>query len=249
MKKVLLFFTLGLFFNFSIAQYAGQVASNMAGAGAQTASAGAIATLDGSINEMGTRRMNSSIKEFHGSPYTSNDFAPTSMFYGDEFLGKVYYRYNAFNEEVEIKKTILPEEKIKSLGRDKALKILVDGKKMGFKTFIDVKGRTLNGYLTELVQGETYDLYRRINVKYTEGQKAQNSFIKAIPNRFSHFTEYYFQQKGVNRMDEISLKNGKLLKLVKEEDKEKLKVFLKENDLNIKDENDLIKVFEFLNKV
>ena len=70
-------------------------------------------------------------------------------------------------------------------------------------TFIDKGGNTMNGYLTQLVNGEHYDLFRRVHVKFTEGAPAQNSFVKAIPSRFSQFTEYYIQKKGVDRVDEL----------------------------------------------
>ena len=39
-----------------------------------------------------------------GSPYTSNSFSPTTLYLKDEKIGDIYYRYNALNEEVEIKK-------------------------------------------------------------------------------------------------------------------------------------------------
>ena len=96
--------------------------------------------------------------------------------------------------------------------------------------------------------GSKYDLYERTLVKFTEGQPAQNSFVAAIPSRFSKFTEYYFQKKGVNKINQIPQRNGKMLKLFEGSTKQDLKEYLKANDLNIKNEPDLIKVFEYLNK-
>lgn len=125
---------------------------------------------------------------------------------------------------------------------------MVNGKPMGFATFIDKKGNTLNGYLTTVLDGKTYDLYKRVNVKFTEGQKAQNSFVKAVPNRFTHFIEYYYQEKGVNRIDEIPSKTNKIAKLFKEPLKSELKNYIKDNNLDVKGESDLIKVFNYLNE-
>lgn len=183
-----------------------------------------------------------------GSPYTSNTFSPTPLYYKEEKVGNIFYRYNALNEEIEIMKANVEGETIQSLARDKELNIRPNGKKMSFKTFVTSKKRTTNGYLTELVDGEEYDLFKRIHVKYTAATASQNSFVKAIPARFSKFTEYYMQKNGVSRMDEVLPKKGKLLKLLDGPKKDALKEFLKENNLNLKDEADLIKVFEFLNK-
>lgn len=84
-------------------------------------------------------------------------------------------------------------------------------------------------------------------MKFTEGQKAQNSFVLAVPNRFTHFIEYYYQQEGVDRIDELKSTNSGLLKILPADAKGAMKTYLKKQDLNMKEEQDLIKAFEFLN--
>jgi hypothetical protein len=232
--------------SWSYGQYAGQTATNMS-AGDGGLGGGEIAALLGPISENKSKNKDL-YANFQGSPYTSNEFAMTTMFYGDENLGKIYYRYNALNGEVEIKNSLRESEQIKSLSRDKKVSILVDGNRMSFMTFITSKQKTLNGYLATLSGDGTYKLFKRIHVKFTEGKAAPNSFVKAVPSRFSQFTEYYLQKDGVNRIDEIPLKNSKLVKLVDESKRMDLKNHLKKNSLNIKNEADLIKAFQFLNK-
>jgi hypothetical protein len=231
--------------NFSYGQYAGQTATNMS-AGDGGLGGGEIATLLGPISQ--NKDKNKDLyADFQGSPYTTNEFAMTTMFYGDENLGKIYYRYNALNEEIEIKNSLRESEGIKSLSRDKKISILVDGNKMRFMTFVTSKDKTLNGYLSILSDNGQYKLFKRTNIKFTEGKAAANSFVKAVPARFSQFIEYYFQKEGVNRIDEIPLKNSKLLKLMDSSEREGLKKYLKDNSLNIKEEADLIRAFDFLN--
>ena len=231
--------------SFSYGQYAGQTATNMS-AGDGGLGGGEIAALLGPISENKSKNKDLYV-DFQGSPYTSNEFAMTSMYYGDENLGKIYYRYNALNGEIEIKNSERESEEIKSLSRDKKVSILVDGKKMSFMTFVTAKDNTLNGYLIALNVTGSFKLLKRTHVKYTEGKPAPNSFVKAVPSRFAQYTEYYFHKEGVNRIDEIPLKNGKLLKLIDASKREGLKKFLKENSLNIKEEADLIQAFNFLN--
>lgn len=246
-KTILSLFSLLFIGSFANAQFSGQVATNMGGGGAsQGGAAGAIAMLLGPINEASQKR-SFNLDDFQGSPYTNNSFAPAQLYYKDENMGTIFYRYNALNEEVEVKQSI-DEKGIRALGRDKNIVLVKSGDPMSFHTFVDKGGSTLNGYLTQLVEGENFDLYRRIRVKYTEGQKAQNSFVKAVPAKFSQFTEYFVQKKGVNRIDEIATKKGKILKIAGSENKDALKSYIKENDLDVKEEQDLIKVFEFLNQ-
>ena len=62
------------------------------------------------------------------------------------------------------------------------------------------------------------------------------------------FTEYYIELEGRNRIDELEIKNKKLLKLVEESERESLKLYLKENVIKIKNEQDIISVLSYLNK-
>lgn len=229
------------------AQYSGQVPTNMGGASQNAAAGAAIANFLGPVNEAYQKRREIDLDKFQGSPYTSNTFAPTILKYNDEVVGNIYYRYNALNEEIEIKKTSSEDEPYKALVKDKEVSLLINAKSLSFKTFVTEKNETINGYLTLLQKGNTYDLYQRTLVKFTEGQPAQNSFVAAVPSRFTKFTEYYFQKDGVNRIDQIPQKNKKLLKLIDASKREDLKIFLKENNLNIKNERDLAKVFDYLN--
>lgn len=202
---------------------------------------------DGSLSENYSENTLLKNQYIQGSPYTSNSFSPTPLYYKDEPVGNIFYRYNALNEEVETRKTNSAGETIRSLAKDKELNLRPNGKKMSFKTFITSKNRTTNGYLTELVNGEDYDLYKRIHIKFTEAKAPKNSFTKAIPARFTKFTEFYVQKKGTSRIDELPLKKTKLLNLLDDSKKGAAKQFLKDNDINLKDEADMIKVFEFLN--
>ena len=130
--------------------------------------------------------------------------------------------------------------------RDKSINIRrLDGKLLSLKTFIDNSGLTQNGYLTLLSDGE-YKFYKRVDVKFTEGQKAQNSFVKAIPPRFSQFTEYYLEVPGRDRIDELVINNRKLLKLLPADKQKTVKTYLKEKKIKVKDEADVIAVLKWL---
>ncbi len=182
-----------------------------------------------------------------GSPYLNDKFVKTSMYYNGKFENNIYYRFNAYNQEIEIKAGVDAKEPILAINKDKKIAIEVNNKPMAFKTFVTSKDKTLNGYLIDLYEGEEYDLYKREYAIYSPGRPSPNSFLPPVPARFTNFTEYYFQKKGVDRIDEIVLNNRKLLKLLDGDIKAKTKAYLKDNNLNIKNEEDLIKVFEFLN--
>ncbi len=183
-----------------------------------------------------------------GSPYEYEDFKKGKIYYGDEFLADTYYRYNAFSNEIEVKQTLLKEEKHKALLADKELVLVpVNGQEMRFMTFITKKNKTKNGYLTLLYDGEQYKLYKHLSVKFTEAKPAANSMVNAIPSRFSHFIEYYLKEKNTDRIDEILPKKSAVLKLLPKELANEVKVHLKDSKLDLTEEQDLVNLFTFLN--
>ena len=185
--------------------------------------------------------------EIVGSPYLSEEFTKSKIFYGDEIMGDFLIRYNALNSEIEIKKTNLPEEKPKRLMADRKLRVKYRNRELRFTTYINKKEETKNGYLTRLVDGDNFKLYHRLAVKYSEGKKAANSMVSDIPSRFAHFEEYYYQKTGVNRIDYLYQSKGKFLKLFDKEQREIVQSFMKENKIDMDQEADLIRTFQFLN--
>jgi len=244
MKKII--FSLITLIHFGMqSQYTGQVLSSSS-AGGNANSLGQLETLMGPISERASRD-GDLIPNMSGSPYTSNQFQPGNVYYEDENTGKVYYRYNSYNQEIEIKQSNLKEEPIRGLGRDKKISLVSnDGKVLRFSTFIDKKGLTQNGYLTLLVEGD-YALYLRNTAKFTEGQKSPNSFVKATPPKFTQFSEYYLEVKGKNRVDEVEFKNKKFLKLLPDSVRSSTEAYLKKEKIKIKDLDDLKEVLQYLN--
>ena len=145
MKKYIYILVFAFGTNLALAQYSGQVASNLSSGGDTNAGVSAqISMLLGPATERGTKRVKN-YDNFQGSPYVADLFLPSTLFYKDENLGSIFYRHNALNEEIEIKKSNLEDENERGLARDKDISILVNGKKMSFKTFVTSKKRTLNG--------------------------------------------------------------------------------------------------------
>lgn len=185
-------------------------------------------------------------KNIDGSPYMDNIFNTAQLYYENEAIDKIYYRYNAYNEEIEIKERNLAEEPIKALGKDKKIRLLINGKPMSFKTFIDKNKHTKNGYLTLLNDGN-YKLYKHLKVVFKEAKKAENSFVKGSPAKFIQFTEYYLENEGGTKIQQIELNNKKIVALLEADKKVALKDFLKNKKIKIKNESNLIKAFEYLN--
>jgi len=182
-----------------------------------------------------------------GSPYSTANFVKSTLFYGEEPQGEFYVRYNALNSIIEIKKSALPEEEPKQLYADKEVSVKYLNKVLRFTTYINKKKETKNGYLSLLYDGKAYKLYYRLAVKYSEGKAAANSMVADIPSRYAHFEEFYYQKVGVDRIDYLPSSKGKFIKQFDKNLKEIIKNQIKEKNINLDNEDDLIKLFEFIN--
>lgn len=242
MKKTATILSLFLCSTVGFAQLAGQP-QNYSASGNQTEALYQYAL--GNIEESNkkTSYLDESIE---GSPYLSNDFKVTTLFYGEENQGTIYYRYNAYNEELEIKEQNLESEPIRALSKDKKIKILVKGKPMSFKTFTSKKGYTKNGYLTLLRDGN-YKLYHHLGVTFKDVKKPANSFEKGRPARFNQTDQYYFENKNGKTLSEIEFSNSKILDLVDDSERKAAAKFLKENKIKVKSMTEVYLLVDFLN--
>lgn len=174
-----------------------------------------------------------------GSPYYTENFVRSKVFYDDELIGDFFVRYNAFNSEFEVKENLESEKPSKSFLPDKKIEVLYGDKTMKFSTFVNKKGETKNGYLATIWEGKNYKLYHKLSVKYTEERAAVNSMVRGTPSRFTHFSEYYFQKKGVNRIDEIETRKGKFLKQFDSDKRKAIKEILENEKTDLNNEYDL----------
>ncbi|MEO0571768.1 MAG: hypothetical protein AAF039_08685 [Bacteroidota bacterium] len=241
MKKNIAFLACSLLFVGTYGQTSGQVATYTPGVAALTN--GLVLNAMGSIEDK-LNKLDYTDDSIEGSPYMSNTFAPGQLYYGDEAVGDIYYRHNAYNEEIEIKQTNSEAASILGLSKDKNIRLVANGKSMSFKTVVDKNENTKNAYLMLLIDGD-YKLYKHLYVTFKEAKRAENSLVKSTPAKFSQSTQYFLEKPSANRIDQIELSNKKIAQLVGNNE---LNKFLKENKLKVKNENDLIKAVNFLNE-
>lgn len=201
------------------------------------------------VNAGSTSTSLTTIQNIKGSPYLAETFKKASVYYGDQLLGSLYARYNAFSKEMEIKRTTLEEEAYRALTKDEKIKIVFGDKEMQYASFIDDSGKRHNDYLISMTAGNNYQLYQRYIVNFVEGKEAENSMVNAIPSRFTNSTEYYLKDMNTALVSQIPTKKSKVIALFKNSDKIQLTNLIKKNSLNLKKENDLITLFELANSV
>lgn len=243
MKKIYGFLTAALVAFSLNAQTSGQIATYTPGVGAETD--GLYNYAMGSVSDK-LEKLSYEDGNIEGSPYMSNTFSPAQLYDGSESVGNIFYRYNAYNEEIEIKLTNSEDEPLRGLGKDKKIRVVSNNSSLSFKTFIDKNGNTKNGYLTLLKDGD-YKLYKHLKVDFKDAQKAASSLVQGRSARFTQSTAYYMEVEGKNLIKEIQLNNKKLVNSINVDKQKSLQDYMKEQNLKLKTESDLLNVFQFLN--
>jgi hypothetical protein len=184
-----------------------------------------------------------------GSVYINEQFLPCKIYFDKDLIGDFYYRHNAYNDEIEIKDTQLAEEPESSLATIKDLTLIdpIGNKELSLKTYNNKQGEIRNGYLYLLNDGTKYQLYTKNNVKFTEGTHAISSMVRDTPNKFSQFAEYYFVGNDDKVAQYIGTKKSDFIKSFDKETRQELQNFIKKEKINLRDEADLIQVFNYLN--
>lgn len=186
-----------------------------------------------------------------GSVYLDESFAPCTIFYNEELVGNFFYRHNAYNDEIEIKDRQLTEEAESSLATLKELR-LVDGKRneeLALMLYRNKEGEVRNGYLYTLSEGKNYTLYFKNTVKFTEGTHPVSSMVRPTPNKFTHFTEYYYKPRDSKVAEYMVSKKAEFLERVAKDLREQAKKYIKEEKINLKKQEDLVATFTYLNSL
>ena len=152
-------------------------------------------------------------------------------------------RYNAYADEIEIKKNPT-DEAYSALIKDPNIFV-----KIGTDIYLFVPFEGSNekgGYFNVLSDGKMYDLYKKTKSIYREPRKARTSYERDVPPSFSKTTTYYLVKDGT--FLEMPNTSSRILKMMNKKEKE-MKKYIKENDLDLDKEADLIKAVTYFDSL
>jgi len=222
--KIYLTIILFLFCNFLFAQYDVDVIGNQG----MTNSSGLWV-----INKNTNSKIKGSFMLFEGS----SKYGIISTKEGRSF--KVpYLNYNVKQDQIEAK-----------ISNDSVFifdPVKIDMVKINNKLFKRYEGSELfrDGYFEIVASSKEMNLLKKYNVFVKEGVLNPLTMQKQSQDTYVMKTKYFIQSQDA--INEISLKKGKLLKIF-EEDSEKMKIYINENNLSIKEEEDLKLIFNYHN--
>ena len=183
--------------------------------------------------------------ELIGTPFMNEDFMEGAIyFHSDRKVSNLMINYNIFTGELLYKK----EGQTYEVNTNDVLYFTVtepEGNKIQMyqQEFIPQAGR--REFIQVLYEGET-TLYKR-RVKEFQESDYKNPYSDA--KRYDEYTERIIYMVKHNReMKELKPHKKALLELLSDQ-ADQIGIFLKEKEINLRNEDDLIKLFDYYNKL
>jgi hypothetical protein len=186
--------------------------------------------------------------------YVNEEDINGSKYFIDAFLlGKVYVnnkttkdlfalKYNAYLDLIEVQKDNAIEALIKAVN----ISCSINGQLYVYHKYLTRKSNKGKlGYLKVLHKGKNLTLFKQESVKFKEAKPSKTSIQSSFPARFLQFENYFF----LDNTKDIALPLTKKSLLNTFDNNLKIKSYIKEEKINFKNENNLIKLFSFYDSI
>ena len=128
-----------------------------------------------------------------GSPYFNESFELAEIEYFGKILNdKVYLRYNALNDEMEMSLNSYSTDSDNVLIKNNKVSCIINNEKYKYLGFTPENSNPIIGYLSVLYLGKSLTLYERKKKIYMQATKARTSLERSFPARYTDKIEYYF---------------------------------------------------------
>lgn len=189
--------------------------------------------------------------EIKGSPYLNDTFEAGQYYLNDESQGNFYLRYNVYNDQIEILTDASPQNLEREdpvydafLKTDNS-KVILNGKTIKSYYYNDENGNTTNSYFVEVNETDKYVLLVRKRCVLTPAEKAATPNQADRAARFTIYDDYYMLDKSEQYPQKIELKTRKFLNAFPKQ-ANALKAYMKQEDINLKEEKDLVKLTNYM---
>lgn len=182
-----------------------------------------------------------------GSPFLNDTYEPGSIFIGEDVaVESIFLKYNAYNDSFLAKMEINDEDS-EARGVSKVSNL---GIKMGSRFFValpSTENRYDLQYYQLLLKGEKISFLKKHMKSYKERVRATTSLTRDVPATFKDKTAF-FVMDATGNFSELPSSKKKIVELMQDQKKEVENCIIT-NNLNVKSEEDLIRLFRFYNNL
>jgi hypothetical protein len=214
-----------------------------------TSIAGFSQSQDGKITSLESSGIRLSETNYHptysktqGSPYLNKAFSHAKV--GD-VVQNALLRYNACYDEFEFINSKNDTLVLNNAAVFSTITITYPKAVYQYVNFTEKNGKFNTGYLVNLFEKNGFILYKRQKIKYYDAIPAKSSYDTSTQARFVPLKDTFFLKKIEGEIFELPSNKKEFLKLYPEK-KPEIEIFIKQNDIDLEKEQDVIKLIEYL---
>lgn len=186
-------------------------------------------------------------QKIKGTPYFEKTFKLAEVeYFGELITDKIYIRFNAYNDEMEIASSPLTKSSENILIKNNKVFCIIEGKTYRYLGFKEDNQPPAVGYLKELFKGELFSFYERKFKLYMEATVARTSLERSFPARFVEKIQYYYSVNN-GEINQIKLSKKNILNKLKPHSSS-IKQFMEKNDSKLKSLKDVVEMFNFIDQ-
>ncbi|MFD1293550.1 hypothetical protein ACFQ5N_06860 [Lutibacter holmesii] len=176
-----------------------------------------------------------------GTQYFNEDFTIGQLYMNSKKYGKkIPLRYNAYVDDIEIELN----NQISFIKKLTDLTATINNETYTLKSFYTKEDIVESGYLIELYITDSLKLYKQTKKVFKEGRVAQTSLTTSTPPKLVDYIYYYIQLNETVLPQKIK-KSKKEISSIFPTHKTEIKKYLKENNVNIKNEASIIALCKY----
>jgi len=183
------------------------------------------------------------LDDIEGTIYLDEQFYLGTLFLEGKAFKKLQLRYDAYNDEMELKESTAPGE-VKALVKDPGLSCSLNGTTYIYTSMTGKNDTQRRGYLIPLYEGKRYRLYERKIKDFKEGKQAKTSHGTSFPNRFVDENEFYVTTDG-GIPEILPAKKSEIISIFGKE--KAIKKFIRDKKIDVSKASDLVNLFAYVN--
>ena len=194
-------------------------------------------TTDTSANEI-------SEENAEGSPYWNDEFQNGEVYVNDKLQLRGELRFNAYKSEINVKEN---KYEFYSLLKRPYIHVRINNEVYKMQNYLDEEGSNRVAYFKILNKDSKLKLLFKPEIILKRGRVATTNYDRTSKPRYIRLPSYYIME-GEKPAEKVYLGKRNVSKALKG-DKEVLKEYIKENDLNMRTEEDLLKLLEYATRL
>lgn len=182
-----------------------------------------------------------------GSPYVQGSFLPARVSVKE---GNIYnLRYNGVNDEMEMESSQTKSPTINKNISGLTITFLKDNKTYKSMTYFTKDGNSVTGFLIPFTNSDaSVKLFLKERIAFYEGKPAKSSYQAAKPAKFDRVDDEFYIAIDNDIAKPLSTNKNDIAALFPNHEKDVLN-YIKEQKLNVKKQDDLVKLTIYLNQL